>query len=278
MSMDLRWALLTSLTVHIGLLLGLNWVSPVFKERVFQNETLEIILVNARSSTAKKIKQPQALAQTNLEGGGDLERSRARSIMAQSRLKQSGNGNGSIQQQLTAMEQEQTLLLSQVRKMLADMPKMQTQTSRAQMQQQQRQLEKMLAEIEQRMSDQNARPRKRFIGPNTREVSYAQYYRQVKSKIEIYGTKHFPVFENQRLYGNLVLLINIDANGKVLSIEVVRSSGQAELDLRARAIAAQAGPFGSFSKVMRREADQLAFFSRFQFESDGSVRADWSAQ
>ena len=65
----LVWALGVSVLVH-GALLTLKWVSPATFDRVFSSNTLEVVLVNSRSTKAPDA--PLALAQVNLAGGGQV--------------------------------------------------------------------------------------------------------------------------------------------------------------------------------------------------------------
>jgi len=48
------------------------------------------------------------------------------------------------------------------------------------------------------------------------------------------------------------------------------------LDRRAQAIATSAGPFGAFTSDMRKQIDQLALVTRFNFTRDGSMQTKWS--
>ena len=51
-----------------------------------------------------------------------------------------------------------------------------------------RRLIKLLAEIERRINEENARPKKRYVSPATREVAYAVYYDTMRRLIEDMGT------------------------------------------------------------------------------------------
>jgi protein TonB len=166
-------------------------------------------------------------------------------------------------------------LLAQVKKLISQLPPPQPQKSQAEqeeVEQKRRQLLKLLAEIELRIEQDNARPRKHYVSPATREVAYAQYYDALRLKIEERGTRYFPVRDGQKLYGELTMIINVNTDGRVLSTEVVQSSGQPDLDRRAQAIASAAGPFGTFTPEMRKQADQLAVISRFIFSRDNALR------
>ena len=58
-----------------------------------------------------------------------------------------------------------------------------------------RQLLQLLAEIEKRVNEENARPKKRYISPATREEVYAIYYDVLRRKIEERGTRNFPEYK-----------------------------------------------------------------------------------
>ena len=70
----LQLALGASLIVH-AVLLTVRFVDPERFNRVFQDSPLEVILVNAR--TNDKPEKAQALAQSNMAGGGDVDSGRA---------------------------------------------------------------------------------------------------------------------------------------------------------------------------------------------------------
>ncbi len=266
----LQVALFVSLALHAGLL-SFKLVDPARFERLFKDSPLEVILVNTQAPAKDKPQRAQALAQTSLAGGGDARQGRATSPLPDAAQRQTGLGNEQLQQQLSALQEQQSLMLSQVKKLLAELPATNPKEQNSKVEQQRQQLLKMLAEIEQRIQEENARPRKRYLSPSTREVAYAKYYDQLKRKIETTGTRNFPEKQGQKLYGTLTMIVTVDARGKVLSTEVVESSGQPDLDRRAQAIANQAGPFGPFTTAMRRQADQLALVSRFIFSRDGDV-------
>lgn len=65
--------------------------------------------------------------------------------------------------------------------------------------------------------------------------------------------------------------VTVDALGRVVDAEIVRSSKSRELDRRAIAIVRASAPFGPFSTAMRLQADQLVITSRFRFTRDDSL-------
>ena len=66
---NLMWALGISVLLH-AVFLTVKWISPSSIDRIFQSNSLEVVLVNSRSSQAPD--KPQALAQVNLAGGGQV--------------------------------------------------------------------------------------------------------------------------------------------------------------------------------------------------------------
>jgi protein TonB len=132
---------------------------------------------------------------------------------------------------------------------------------------------RLLAVIEKRINDENARPRRRYISPATREEVYAIYYDKLRHRIEDKGTANFPTLNGRKLYGELTVNLTIDARGHVVESEIVRSSNSRFLDQRALAIAQAAAPFGNFSDDMKQKADQIVVTSRFRFTKSEGMQA-----
>ena len=269
----LQIALLLSFGVHAALF-TVRFVDPAGFNRVFKDTPLEVILVNARS-TEPPLKA-QAIAQAALAGGGEAQAGRATSPLPPSATSEVGDSLEDARKQIQTLQEQQTQLLAQIRRELAKLPPPDPQrdegTPQARAQdEQRRQLLQMLAEIEKRINDENARPRKRYVSPSTSEAVYAIYYDVLKRRIEERGTRNFPEDKGKKLYGELVMLIWVDARGHVLETEIVQGSGQRALDQRAQAIVRAAGPFGPFTEAMRKQADQIAVVSRFRFTRDEAL-------
>ena len=267
-------AIVVSLLLHAGLLV-FRLADPQGFDRLMTQMPLDIILVNARSSAAAPDK-PQALAQANLQGGGDVAQGRAQSPLPLSERSQSGQADDAATAKLRQLKQQQSALLAQVKQQLSINSTRQSANASeaAAIDQQRRQLLDTLAEIEQRINEQNARPRTRYVSPSTREVSYALYHDHMRRLIEEHGTRFFPQIQGRKLYGSLTLMLTVNAQGRVIASQVLKSSGQPELDKLALALAENAGPFGTFSAEMKREFDQLAMVSRYTFKRNLTVQAD----
>ena len=275
----LALALLISLAVH-AVPLSVRSVAPQQFNRVFKDTALEVILVNAQSQ--ERPEHAQAIAQANLAGGGDVAQGRATSPMPYSALTRIGDDFEERQRQIDALQERQTTLLTQLRQRLAALPEFDPreaaqQQAREQQEQKRKQLLKQLAELEKRINEENARPKKRYISPATKEAAYAVYYDALRHKVEEKGTENFPEVGGRKLYGDLIMVLTINHDGRVLETEIVESSGQQDLDRRAQAIAYASGPFGSFTPAKRAQADQIVVVARFSFTRDQVLQANVQA-
>jgi protein TonB len=274
----LQIALGISVAVHAALL-TFRFVDPEGFNRVFEDSPLEVILVNANAN--ERPDKAQAIAQASLAGGGDAATGRATSPLPPSALTEFGDSAEDVQRQAEMqMLQQQTVLLAQKRQeVLAMKPPEVAQSNPAERQafeEKRRQQLKLLAEIERRIQEENARPRKRYVTPSTREEVFAIYYDSLRRKIEDKGTRNFPQAAGRPLYGQLVVQLTVGFNGHVTDAVVERSSGNPTLDRRAQAIAREAGPFGTVpakvqAKLVKAGYNRLAFIQTFTFARDGTL-------
>jgi periplasmic protein TonB len=271
----LQIALAVSFAVHAALL-ALRFAAPETFNRVFEDTPLEVILVNARANEAPS--KAQAIAQANLSGGGQAEKGRATSPLPPSTTTEIGEADETTQRHIEKLQEAQQQLLAQLRRELAQLPAPDPQQpdegkpEQNEQEEHRRQLIETMAEIEKRINNDNARPKKRYISPATREAAYALYYDVLRRRIEERGTRNFPQFQGAKLYGELIMNITVDAKGEILETEIVKSSGQPMLDKRAQDIVRASAPFEHFNAKMRGEADQLVITSRFNFTRDDDLK------
>ena len=271
----LQWALGLSVLLHAALL-TIRFVDPEGFKRVFQDTTLDVVLVNAESD--EKPEKPQALAQATLAGGGEAADKRMVSTPLPPAPVESP-GDAAVnenQRRIDSMLEQQEQLLAQVRQQLATMPKVDpqklNQDPEAQAQEERRQqLQKLLAAIERRVEEENSRPRKRYLSPATLGTTYAVYYDEMRRRIEAEGTANFPQVAGRKLYGELLMSLLINHDGRILDARVTRSSGNRNLDRLAEIIASRAAPFGNFTAAMRKDTDQFDVTARFRFTHEQTL-------
>ena len=252
-------ALMVSTVVHAGAL-TLKFVAPD-QPRLKPLETpLDVILVNAKH--ASRPVKAEALAQANLDGGGEAAKGRAKSFLTRSRVNQDGEQLSDAAARMQQLETEQKKLMSQMRESPTRVsrdevkPEHQSEPMLAQpkvggielMASAQAILRKE-AEIAKRIEDENARPKRGYVTPSTREVEYAMYFKQWAEKVEKIGNINYPEAARGRSY-RLVMTVSVLADGQVEKIEIDRSSGSRAIDDAAKRIVRLAAPYGRFSAPM----------------------------
>ena len=189
-----------------------------------------------------------------------------------------GDSTEDARRQVEQLQETQQQLLAQMRRELALLPPPDPQRDQGSpqersLEEKRRRLIELLAEIEKRINEENARPKKRYISPATREEVYALYYDQLRRRIEERGTRNFPEAHGRKLYGELTMNITVDAAGRLLDADLVRGSGNAQLDRQAVGIVQAAAPFARFNAEMRSQTDQIVVTSRFRFTREDGLEA-----
>jgi protein TonB len=245
---------------------------------------LEVILVNARHERAPV--KAEALAQANLDGGGNADAGRAQSPLPDLRKIENGDSIKALQRRIAELEQQQKNVLTQVHKSgftsapVAEQAKPDPSRNGADTVDTTSPIARMTAEITQHISDQNKRPKKTFISPSTRGVGYAMYYKAMQKRVEEVGTLSFPQNKGQKLYGELVMYIPVFQDGSIYEKEggprIERSSGNRALDQAALGIVRRAAPFGKFPANMRSsdKDDLWIVITTFTFTRQGKLQAE----
>lgn len=274
-----------SLLVH-GTLLAIRFVPPEALRFKPTDPGLEVVLVNARHDS-KPVKA-QALAQANLDGGGNANTGRAKSPLPDLRQNADGDSLRAMRRRVAELEEKQKKLLTQARQKARSVPaptefEKPLETSPApdgrDPVDSARPLARMEAEISRKIEDYNQRPKKTQITPSTREVGYAMYYSSLQRRIENIGTLNFPQENGRKLYGELVLYIPIYHDGTLYEKEggprIERSSGNAALDQAALRIVRRSAPFGRFPANMRSAGkdDVWEVITRFKFTREDGLES-----
>lgn len=254
------FALGASLLLH-AIFLSFRWGYTEVQQRRF-NTPLSVVLVNSSSQTPPK--KAIKLAQADLQGGG-LTLDQEASAMHRARL--------GAEARLEALEKNQQQMLSRLQaEKNAAAGKRSGEEQRLVSE-----LNALEAELAKRLQADGKAPRRAMLtASSTKAVVFASYYDAMRQKIEAYGSAFFPRANGRPLYGSVVLVVSVDAQGKIAfqangkeGIEVRRSSGIAELDRQAVAIVRAAAPYGSFPPEMRKQIDVLDWVSTFDFRRDG---------
>lgn len=97
----------------------------------------------------------------------------------------------------------------------------------------------------------------------------AFYLRSWQRKIEAIGNLNYPEAARRGgIYGNLRLLVAINANGSLKAVRVLQSSGEPILDQAAQNIIRLAEPFPPFSNELLKTTDVLEIVRTWQFRKN----------
>ena len=269
-------ALGVSLLLHV-VVLSLHFTFPD-AARAFQDRALDIILVNSRS--ARKPSEAQALAQANLDGGGNSEeKRRAKTPLPPAPRHQDGDDLDHSQKRIQELEAHQQRLAAQTRSHTTVAPAADKQVqpeptpsvSGRDLAHSALAMARLEGEIAKEVDDYNQRPRKKFIGTRADEYRFAQYNEEWRLKVERVGTLNYPEAARGKLYGSLILTVSIRSDGTVASVEINRSSGHKVLDDAARRIVAMAAPFAAFPPAIRHDTDVLVITRSWNFTQRDSL-------
>ncbi|QWE26924.1 energy transducer TonB [Polynucleobacter sp. AP-Ainpum-60-G11] len=259
------YALGLSILAHL-IFLSFRWgIGEIENRRL--NTPLSVVLVNASNQVAPK--QANKLAQADLQGGGNTSNQDA-SALHRARL------GADARLEVLEKQQKQMLAKLEAERALAGGRKSGDEKKATS------QLNSLEAELAKRLQVHGREPRRKVLtGASTKAVVFAQYYDAMRQKIEAYGSTFFPRANGRPLYGSLVIVVSVDAQGRIANnaqgkdgLSIGRSSGNPELDRQALAIVRASAPFGVFPVEMRNQIDILDWVSTFDFARDGSDRLD----
>ena len=270
----LAMSVAVSILLH-AVLLTIQFRFPDAPRWQSANQPLEVILVNAKTNDIPS--RAKALAQANLDGGGNTdEKLRASSAAPVSNPRQPGRDLAESQRRQHELEAQQHKLLALNREPGAKVPtesqqqasaEISSQVSGRDMAERSLAILHLQAQIARQTQAHQERPRKRFIGANTKEYRFALYEEDWRAKIERVGTLNYPAEARGKLYGALRLTVTIRPDGTVEAIDLDRSSGLRVLDQAAFRIVQMAAPFAAFPVDIRKDTDLLVitrtwFFAR----------------
>ena len=275
-------AIAFSVVAHAALL-AVRFVAPDAFKIQPADPGLEVILVNAKH--AKRPLKADALAQANLDGGGQADAGRTKSPLPDMRKTEDGDSLKAMQKKIAEYEAQQQNLLTRARASnykappVTEKDKPDPTRTGNDLLESSKAIARQTAEISTTIEEQNKRPKKTYITPSTQEVGYAMYYSTMRKRVEEMGTLNFPQVNGRKLYGDLVLYIPIFQDGTIYvkdgGVRIEKSSGNPDLDKAAMAIVRRAAPFGKFPpNMLSSDRDDLwVIITRFKFTREETMKA-----
>lgn len=133
-------------------------------------------------------------------------------------------------------------------------------------------IDRLEAQIAKQQDEYQKRPKRRFIGARTKEVSDAMYLEAWRQKVERIGNLNYPAAaRDQKIYGQLRMTVSIKADGSIESIVIDKSSGSKVLDEAAKNIVNLAAPYATFSDEMKKNTDILGITRTWTFTQEDAL-------
>jgi protein TonB len=256
-----------SLLFHAFVIFGLGFTVPDLRELQNSAPPLEVVLVNTKSQ-AKPAKS-DALAQHNLDGGGNTDaKQRAQSPLPAITKDNQTTELQLAQKRVTELEREARELLTKkgTKSEVAvspDKPSPQVNetaptVNATDLVQRSLAIARLEAQISKDWNAYQERPRRKFVGARTQEYRFARYVEDWRQKIERIGELNYPqAAREQRIYGSLVATVSIKSNGSLERVQIDRSSGNKLLDEATVRIVTLAAPYSAFPENIARDTDIL---------------------
>ncbi|MCG6933109.1 MAG: energy transducer TonB [Gallionella sp.] len=268
-----------SIVLHTFLLFGVALVMPDPSKAAGYFRPLQVVLVNSKSESTPF--HADALAQHNLDGGGNTEEDRqAKSPLPsisddprfspEQEAKRVETLEAKTKRMLTVMKSDYSSVQKELEKHKNDKS-----SNGEALVQKALEMARLEAQINKNWDAYQKLPRRKFIGARTQEYRFAQYIEDWRIKVERIGNLNYPEqARRQHIFGKLQLSVSIRADGSVESIEVSRSSGKPILDAAAVRIVKLAAPFSPLPPSITRDTDILTITRTWSFTSSDRMESE----
>jgi len=265
-------AMAFSVLVHATIILGVSFKVPAPPKS--DPQPLEVTLVNTKTTTRPH--KANALAQANLDGGGNTDADRrAKSPLPVTREPAQATDLAIAQRRVEQLERETKQLMTQqqsktVVEVVPEQPRPvieeQAGVSTADLRTRSLEIARLEAQISRNLDNYQKRPRRTFVGARTQEFRLARYIDDWRVKIERVGEMNYPqAARDQKVYGNLLVTVSIRSDGSIDNVEINRSSGVKILDEAALRIVRLAAPYAPFPADIAKDTDILSITRTWMF-------------
>lgn len=294
-----------SLVFHVLLLL-IHFAVPEAESAQSRLDSLEVVLVNARSKNVPK--DATLIAQHDLDGGGDQEKN----ARATTPLPSTVQRDGDALSDMVRRKPETTTVSAPTKVMTAANSEGETRAVPVKEAKQADQpapapaqrsgqdetdsvatASDLRAEINRKLNAYEKRPKYEFIGSRAKGSATALYIDQWRQKVERVGTLNFPVGRRGKLYGKLVITVWINGDGTVKEIKPSNISPdkttgnrkqdddlKADMEFAAIQIIKKAAPFAALTEEERSECrcDGVVISRTLHFTKDNELVTDEAPQ
>jgi protein TonB len=278
---SMQVSILASIALHLLLIIGVGFSIAYPPKWDAPHNTMDVVLVNSKS--ANRPEKADALAQANLDGGGNTDQKlRARSPFPAVDPRDPSQELRAAESRVKQLQAEARELMTRAKSTatveLAEPSAQGTAKPNAEARdviEKSLEIERLEAQIRRDFQAYQERPKRKFIGARASEYRFAHYVDNWRVKIERIGNLNYPEeAKTRKIYGSLQLTVAIKADGEVESVEINRSSGHRFLDQAAIRIVRLAAPFDRFPDNIRSDTDILHITRTWTFTRADQVLAE----
>jgi len=279
---SMQAAILASIAFHVTVILGLGFKLPRIPAFDDPHNVMDVVLVNAKSAT--KPTKADALAQANLDGGGNTDQKlRASTPFPNVPDRDPSRELKAAENRMKQLETEAKELMTRLKSnsqvtQVDSLPQGAAQKSDAEardLMEKALEIQRLEAQVRRQYQQYQERPKRQFVGARAAEYRFAVYVDKWRQKIERIGNLNYPEeAKSRKLYGSLQLTVAIKADGEVEGIEINRSSGYKILDQAAIRIVRLAAPFERFPENIKADTDILHITRTWTFTRADQVLAE----
>lgn len=272
----LTFTLFLAVVLHLVILLGVGFGFPDPRKAP---TSLEVIL--AKHKATNKPEEADFIAQANQEGSGTEaeklkpttdqladfddavirktkpvpQQATQKPVQPQTRTQLSTSGKSEQKTVITPTSEADKKVKVSKEEMLANLNR-------------QIEMASYEAALEEKRQAYAKRPKKRVLtSASATEARDAAYLDAWRLKIERIGNLNYPSEARKRkLYGQLRVLVSINADGTLRHTKILQSSGHRMLDQAALQIVKLASPFSAFPPEIRQDTDILDIIRTWRFE------------
>lgn len=266
-----QFCLFVALLLHALLIFGVGFSQP---KAAAKQAALEVTMAMYKSEKAPE--KPDFLAQAHQQGSGSLDKKALPSttqmadfhnntIQEVSPAAQKKSANATDKQAVISTKASSKKITAQQRLEISNpSPEQADSASLLQRNMEIASLEARLAQEKQRYAK---RPRKKQLtAASTQQAADAAYLDSWRTRIETIGNQDYEALGVNNLYGQLRLLVALNADGTIQQIQVLQSSGQKIVDAAAIKVVRMAAPFDPFPPDLRKDTDILEIIRTWKFE------------
>lgn len=226
--------------------------------------------------TKDNVKEADFLAQAAQQGSGDFRKEQRMTSDMQVPMQADATTGESEMQSLEKVQQKRELKFEE--KVLMTVLSWQKQAEQSErkktldeLQSQFQAKAAMIASLEaQYLKRQHNYSRQQRIktvnGIQAKQDASAAYLDKFRQKVELYGNRYYPdEAKQQRLSGEVRLMVILNAQGGIRAIRLIESSGHSILDEAAKTSVRRGAPFGAFDANMK-DISELRIIRTWRFD------------